>query len=113
MIQKELEVISTSYHFGTTFGTKKKNNKKITQAGGVGNQHLPLVLSTFLWQNLQIFGTKLAQCRRFLQHYYRDTFIESHRKPIEVPQISYRGRLAEYKYYDMAPIIEKVMTLNV
>ena len=40
-----------------------------------------------------IFGTKSLPCRRFLQHYYRDTFIESHRKPIEVPQISYRGRL--------------------
>ena len=26
---------------------KEKNNKKITQAGGVGNQHLPLVLSVF------------------------------------------------------------------
>ena len=34
--------------FGTVFGTKKKNNKKITQAGGVGNQHLPLALSSFL-----------------------------------------------------------------
>ena len=32
-------------------------------------------------------------CRRFLQHYYRGTFIESHRKPIDVPQISYGGRL--------------------
>ena len=111
--------------------------KKITQAGGVGNQHLPLALSTFLWQNSQIFGTKLPKCRKygitiiyrgtqknsgrtsgkckkyfyqysshfanpktqisgnfiyhcryFLQHYYRDTFIESHRKPIDLPQIS-------------------------
>ena len=34
--------------FGTIFGTKKKNNKKTTQAGGVGNQHLPLALSTIL-----------------------------------------------------------------
>ena len=40
-----------------------------------------------------IFGTKPHPCRRFLHHYYRDTFIESHRKPIEVPQISYGGRL--------------------
>ena len=38
-----------------------------------------------------IFGTKSLPRRRFLQHYYRDTFIESHRKPIEVPQISYGG----------------------
>ena len=41
----------------------------------------------------RFFGTKPLPCRRFLQHYYRDTFIESHRKPIEVPQISYRGHL--------------------
>ena len=88
MIQKELEVISTFYHFGTIFGIKKKNNKKIAQAGGVGNQHLPLALSTLLQQNLQIFGTKPLPRRRFLQHYYRGTFIESHQKPIEAPQIS-------------------------
>ena len=37
---------------------EEKTRKKITQAGGVGNQHLPLALSTFLWQNSQIFGTK-------------------------------------------------------
>ena len=40
-----------------------------------------------------IFGTKPLPCRRFLQHYYRDTFIESHRKPIEVLEISYSGHL--------------------
>ena len=40
-----------------------------------------------------IFGTKLLLCRRFLQHYYRDTFIESHRKPIEVLKMSDSGRL--------------------
>ena len=33
---------------GTIFGTKKKNNKKITQAGGVGNQRFPLALSAIL-----------------------------------------------------------------
>ena len=40
-----------------------------------------------------IFGTKPVPCRRFLQHYYRDTFIESHRKPREVLEMSYCGRL--------------------
>ena len=80
-----------------TFGTgvwirhnlrhEEKNNKKTTQAGGVGNQHLPLALSTFLWQNSQIFGTNPLPCRRFVQYYYRDTFIKSHRKPIDLPQI--------------------------
>ena len=79
----------TTANFRHNLRHTKKNNKKITHAEGVCNQHLPLALSTFLWQNSQVFGTKLAQCRRFLQHYYRDTFIESHRKPTELPQISY------------------------
>ena len=72
---------------------EEKNNKKNTQAEGVCNQHLPLALSTFLWQNLQssylaqwartinrkrFFGTKQPKCRRFLQHYYRDAV---YRKP--------------------------------
>ena len=35
------------------------------------------------------FGTKPLPCRRFLQHYYRDTFIESHRKSIEVLVLFY------------------------
>ena len=39
------------------------------------------------------FGTKPFLRRRFLQHYYGDAFIESHRKLIEVPQISYGGPL--------------------
>ena len=41
-----LEDIYT-WTFRPIFGTKKKNSKKITQAGGVGNQHLPLALSAF------------------------------------------------------------------
>ena len=40
-----------------------------------------------------IFGIKHLLCRRFLQHYYRDIFIKSHRKPIEVLEMSYSGRL--------------------
>ena len=36
-----------------------------------------------------IFGTKSLSRRRFLQHYYRDTFIKSHRKPRDLPQISF------------------------
>ena len=35
-----------------------------------------------------IFGIKYLPCRRFLQHYYRDTFIESHRKPTDVLEMS-------------------------
>ena len=75
---------------GTVFGTKKKITKKITQSGDVGNQHLPLALSTFLWQNSQIFGTKPLPCRRFLHHYYRGANVETqkpqkaHRSPTDV-----------------------------
>ena len=29
------------------------------------------------------------------------------------PHVVFGGRLAEYKYYDMAPIVEKVLTLNI
>ena len=69
---------------------QRKKTKKITQAGGVGNQHLPLALSTLLQQNSQIFGTKTTKCRRFLQHYYRGANVEiqkpqkAHRSPIDV-----------------------------
>ena len=88
---KEYLLSTFSTTFGTIFGTKKKITKKHTQVGGVGNQHLPLALNSFLKHNSPIFGTKLPKCRRFLQHYYRGTFIESHRKPTDLPEISYRG----------------------
>ena len=42
MIQKELEVISTSYHFGTIFGTRKLFSKKYTHAGSLVNTTLPV-----------------------------------------------------------------------
>ena len=29
------------------------------------------------------------------------------------PNVIFGGRLAEYKYYDMAPIVEKVLELNI
>ena len=38
-----------------------------------------------------IFDAKPLQRQRFLQHNYRDTFIESNRKPIDVPEMSYGG----------------------
>ena len=30
-----------------------------------------------------------------------------------VPNVLFGGRLAEYKYYDMAPIVEKILNLNI
>ena len=38
-------------------------------------------------------GTKPLLHRSFLQHCYRETFIESHRKPTDVLEMSYSGRL--------------------
>ena len=41
--------VNTDYHnFRHNLRHEEKKNKKITQAGGVGNQHLPLALSVFL-----------------------------------------------------------------
>jgi hypothetical protein len=34
--------------FSAQLSAQRKNNKKITHAGGIGNQHLPLALSVFL-----------------------------------------------------------------
>ena len=34
--------------------------------------------------NNTTFGAKLLPRRRFLQHYYRNMFIESHKKPTDV-----------------------------
>ena len=66
--------------------------QKIHSRGKLSKYYTSRVLYIPLYPtNSQIFGTKLAQCRRFLQHYYRDTFIESHRKPKDLPQISYGG----------------------
>ena len=63
--------------------------KKIHSRGKLSKYYTSRMLYIPLYPtNSQIFGTKPLPCRRFLQHYYRDAFIESHRKPIEVPQIS-------------------------
>ena len=55
------------------------------------HSHFRMLYMSLSTHKSPTFGTKYLPCRRFLQHYYRDTFIESHRKPIEVPQISYGG----------------------
>ena len=63
--------------------------KKIHSRGKHGKYFTSRVLYIpFYSLNSQIFGTKPLLRRRFLQHYYRDTFIESHRKPRDVPHIS-------------------------
>ena len=46
-----------------------------------------LYMSLF-YPNSPILGTKPLPRRRFLQHYYRDTFIKSHRKPTDLLQWS-------------------------
>ena len=41
-----------------------------------------------------------------------NTLADKYRKlAAQEPKVIFGGRLAEYKYYDMAPIIEKVLTL--
>ena len=104
---KEYLLSTFSTTFGTIFGTKKKITKKHTQAGGVGNQHLPLTLSVFLQQNLQIFGTKPFPRRRFLQHYYRNALYRatkspynSHRSPMVIPKLTgnFIPDLAKYRF---------------
>ena len=68
--------------------------KKIHPRGKYSKHYTSRVLQIpFSSPESPIFGTKPLPCRRFLQHYYRDTFIESHRKPTEVPEISYCGHL--------------------
>ena len=68
--------------------------KKILSRGKLSKYYTSRVLHIpFYPPNLQIFGTKPLPRRRFLQHYYRDTFIESHRKPMDVLEMSYSGRL--------------------
>ena len=68
--------------FGTIFGTRKLFFEKIHPCGNHNKHNTSRVLYIPLYPtNSQIFGTKPLPRRRFLQHYYRDTFIESHRKP--------------------------------
>ena len=81
-------------NFRRNFRHTKTFFKKTHSRGKLSIYYTSRVLYIpFYSLNSQIFGTKPLPCRRFLQHYYRNTFIESHRKSIEVPQISYGGRL--------------------
>ena len=60
--------------------------KKIHSRGKPSKHYTSRVLQIpFSSPESQIFGTKSLLRRRFLQHYYRNTFIESHRKPIDLP----------------------------
>ena len=68
--------------------------QKILSRGKLSKYYTSRMLYIPLYPtNLQIFGTKSLLRRRFLQHYCRDTFIESHRKPTDVLEMSYSGRL--------------------
>ena len=63
--------------------------KKIHSRGKPSKHYTSRVLQIpFSSPESPIFGTKSFPRRRFLQHYYRNTFIESHRKPTDLPQIS-------------------------
>ena len=70
-----------------------RGTKNSGRSSGNSKKYFYQYLLYFANPKTQIGGNFSQYCRYFLQHYYRDTFKESHRKPIEVPQISYSGRL--------------------
>ena len=96
--------------FGTTFGARKLFSIKIHPCGSGYNTatsacyiyhfSLQFLQSSYLAQwartinRKRFFGTKQPKCRRFLQHYYRDAFIESHRKPTDLLCWSRNGHVA-------------------
>ena len=91
--------VNTNYHnLRHNLRAKKTFFKKIHPRGKSCKYYTSRVLYIpFYPPKSPTFGTKPLPRRRFLQHYYRDTFIESHRKahrcPIDVPQMSYGGHL--------------------
>ena len=61
-----------------------------------------------------------AEYKEGMEPYYpvnnerNDALAEAYRKiAAKEENVIFGGRLAEYKYYDMAPIIEKVLTINI
>ena len=94
ILQRHLPDNFSPLTFGTIFGTRKLFSRKIHSRGKLSKYYTSRVLYIPLFSpKSPIFGTKTPNCRRFLQHYYRDTFIESHRKPRVLLEISYGGRL--------------------
>ena len=90
ILQRHLPDNFSPLTFGTIFGTRKLFSKKIHSRGKLSKYYTSRVLYIPLFSpKSPIFGTKTPKCRSFLQHYYRDTFIKSHRKPRDLPQISY------------------------
>ena len=80
------------HNFRHNLRAKKLFSKKIHLRGITSKYCTSRVLYIpFYPPKSPTFGAKPLPRRRFLQHYYRDTFIESHRKPIDIPQISYGG----------------------
>ena len=100
------------HFFGTTFGTRKLFSEKIHSRGKLSKHYTSRVLYIPLYPtNLQIFGTKPHPRRRFLQHYYRDTFIESHRTPTEVLEMLYSGRVIRRELVGRTPTSSSVSKL--
>ena len=65
-------------------GTQKNSGR----TSGKCKKYFYQYSSHFANPKTQLSGNFIYHCRYFLQHYYRDTFIESHRKPRDLPQIS-------------------------
>ena len=77
-------------HFRHNLRAKKLFVKKIHPCGKSCKHYTFRVLYVpFYPPSSSIFGVKPLLRRRFLQHYYRDTFIESYKKPTDVLVMSY------------------------
>ena len=82
--------------FGTIFGTRKLFSKKYTHAGSLINTTLPAYcMYHFTLQILQPSAQNPFRAEDFCSIIIEAQMLKhkSHRKPIEVPQISYSGRL--------------------
>ena len=83
-----------------TFGTKLpkcrrygitilyRGTKNSGRSSGNSKKYFYQYLLYFATPKTQISGYFIYYCRYFLQHYYRDTFIESHRNPTDILEIS-------------------------
>ena len=58
-----------------------RGTKNSGRSSGNSKKYFYQYLLYFANPKTQISGYFIYYCRYFLQHYYRDTFIESHRKP--------------------------------
>ena len=76
--------VNNNTTFGTIFARRNFISKKYPYAEALVIQMLLRIVYTIPLSKFSTFGAKLLPRRRFLQHYYRNMFIESHKKPTDV-----------------------------